>query len=125
MTTTFGQEMVELAQELTEEFSEEIGLSTLKRPNGQAYNADTGAYTETFLDYTAYMVFENIQAEEVQNIDYMKEHEQCTVAGDDLTVTPQNNDIVQKPDTTKHRVVNVLTDQYGAAYIMHIERKNA
>ena len=125
MSLTFGEEMADLAQELTEEFSSEIGLSTLKHLTGNTYNPDTGAYTPTYSTQTAYMVFEDIQAEEVQNASYLAEHEQCTVAGDDLTVAPVKDDLIVKQDTTSHRVVHVKRDQYAAAYILHIERKNA
>jgi len=122
---TFGEEMADLAQDLTEEFSAEIGLSTIRRQTGTAYDPDTGVHTPTYSNSTAYMVFEDIQSEEVQNMAYMNEHEQCTVAGDDLTFVPKKDDLIVKPDTTPHRVVHVGTDQFGAAYVMHIERKNA
>ena len=124
MTLTFGEEMADLAQELTEEFSAEIGLSTLKHLTGSAYNTDTGTYAPTYSTQSAYMVFDGIQAEEVQNVAYRAEHEQCTVAGDDLTVAPVRDDLIVKPDATSHRVVHVITDQYAAAYVLHIERKN-
>ncbi len=123
--TTFGQEMRELAQEMTEEFSEELGMSTLRRKTGQTYDPDLGTNTPTYTEYTAYMVFTNIETEEVQNADYLKEHEKCVVAGDDLGLKPQRDDLVVKPDATSHRVVYVGTDQFSAAYIIHIEKKNA
>jgi len=122
---TFGEKMADVAQSLTRTFSEEIGLSTVKRLGSDAYNPDTGVYTPVYTTSTAYVVYTKIESEEPLNEKYMQEHEQAIVAGDDLTFAPKNGDIIVKPDATEHRIVNVKADKYGAAYVMHVERKNA
>lgn len=120
--TTFGQDMAQLAQELTLEFSEETGISYLIHYTGNVYDPVTGTHVPTTVQETAYMVFEDIESDEVQDISYLAKHRQCTIAGDDLTVAPVRDDIIVTPDAVNHRIVDVKTDQYTAAYILHIER---
>lgn len=122
--STFGEDMRELASELTEEFSEEIGESTLLHLISNTYNAELGENVRETSPETAYITFTGIKESEVSDISFRKEHEKAIVAGDSLLVAPAIDDYVVKPEGTEHRVVAVKKDQYKAAYIMYIE-KNA
>ncbi len=121
---SFGQEMRELATELTEEFSEEIGMSTIYHVSDRAYDTATGESDDTYDKHQAYMVFEDIKENEVENIAYRDAHMKTTVAGDDIPIVPVVNDLVETPEATLHRIERVLNDQYGAAYILYVERKH-
>lgn len=122
--TTFGQEMRELAVELTEEFAEEIGESTIIHITGSAYDTELGENVNTTVQNTALVTFTKIKASEVSDVSFRKEHEKAIVAGDNVTFVPAIDDTVVKPAGTQHRVVRVGKDMYNAAYILYIE-KNA
>lgn len=114
-------EFSELAQELVEEFSEELGQATLKHLIGEAYDDDTGVNAPTYDDYSALMVFDEIEAKDSGT--YEAEHQLCIIAGNDVPVQPSNGDLIQKQSGTQHKIVMVIVDQYEAAYILHIQRK--
>ncbi len=119
--SNYGIEFGELAHELVEEFSEELGNATLKHLTGDAYNDDTGVRAPTYDDHEALMVFDEIEAQEAGT--YENEHQLCIIAGNDVPVQPTNGDIIQKQSGTQHKIVMVIVDQYEASYILHIERK--
>lgn len=121
---TFGSSMRSLASELTQNFSGELGLSTIKHLVGNAYDSVTGDSTLTYQDEQAYVVFSDIKSAGVADESYLKDHMQCVVAGDSLTFTPTTNDLIVSTDGKSHRVVDVLSDQYGAAHIMYVEKKH-
>ncbi len=121
--TTFGQEMRELAQDLTEEFSEELGMSELHHIIGTDYDTETGEHTVQYSKHQAYAAFEDIDIREVSDESYVNDHRKCTIAGDDISITPIMNDLVVDTDGELHRIDKVTTDQYKAAYIIHFERK--
>ena len=121
MSNNYGIEFSELAQELVAEFSEELGEATLKHLGGDVYDAETGARTPTYTDYTALMVFDEIEA--LENGVYEAEHQLCIIAGDDIPVSPDNGDLIEKQSGTQHKIVAVIVDQYEASFVLHIERK--
>ena len=122
--TTFGQEMRELAVELTEEFSEDIGESTIIHNTGSVYDTDTGENVTTTEQESMAVTFTAIKASEVADISFRLEHEKAIVAGDNVTFVPAIDDNVLKPGGTTHRIAKVRKDMYSAAYVMYIE-KNA
>ncbi len=120
---TFGSEIREVAQELTEEFSEELGMSTLVYVDSQTYDTETGSSSETTTSKAAYMTFTKIESAEVSDESFIKKHQKVIVAGDDLDSAPSSGDRVIKFSGSEHRIVSVNVDQYKAAYIMYIEKK--
>jgi len=119
--SSHGVDFSELAQELVAEFSEELGTATLKHLTGDTYSADTGGRTPAYTDYTTLMVFDEIET--TGDGVYEKEHQLCIIAGDDIAVTPDNGDLIQKQSGSQHKIVAVIVDQYEAAYFIHIQRK--
>ncbi len=115
---TFGSEMRELAVELVEEFSEEIGEASLHHITEVDYDTTTGKHTETYNVTKALMTFEDIRSDEVEDISFLSAHTKCTIAGDDIPDVPTVNDLITMPSGTTHRVERVTTDQYSAAYIL-------
>jgi hypothetical protein len=117
----YGIEFSDLASDLVAEFSEELGQATLKHLTGSVYSDDTGARVPTYANHQALMVFDEIETEGDKV--YEKEHQLCIIAGNDITVVPDNGDFIIKQSGTSHKIVAVLVDQYEAAYNLHIERK--
>jgi hypothetical protein len=120
---TFGVDMAELATDLIADFSTEIGTSTIRHNTGESYDTTTGTSTPTYSDHVLLIAFDEIQSEEVQEESYLKNHQMAIVAGNDITITPEEGDLVTKPAGTTHKIVAVMTDQYEAAYFCHIQRK--
>ncbi len=121
---TFGEEMRRLASELTEDFSEEIGKSSIHHITGRDYDTEEGKNTNTFLIESTYIVFEDINSNEVNDISYTDTHMKATIAGDEITFIPAIDDIVETPEKTYHRVDRVIKDQYNAAHILYVEMKH-
>ena len=119
--SNYGVEFGELAQELVAEFSEELGIATLKHLSGETYDSDTGMNVPTYDDYQALMVFDEIETDG-GNREYETEHQLCIIAGGDIPVEPAQGDLIEKQTGTRHRIVMVIVDQYQASYMLHIER---
>lgn len=116
----------ETAQELCEEFGEDVGKSTLYHLTGEAYNTETGANTPTWTTHEAYMPEEKIKTGTFASTgfgspEYYKDHRMITVAGLDLSVAPAIGDLVQPNGAlVAHKVVYVDKDMYQAAYVLHV-----
>ena len=121
--TTFGQEMRELAQEMTKEFSEELGMSKIFHVIGSSYNSTSGQQHTLYSEHEAYATFTDITAKEELNESYRRDHRKCVIAGDDISIEPRIDDLIKDTDGNKHRVVKVGVDQYKAAYILHFKKK--
>ena len=115
--------MREIAQELVREFSEELGMSKLFHVIGTHYNSTTGVHTSLYSEHEVHAPFTNISAKEESNESYRKHHRKCVIAGDDITVAPRIDDLIEDTDGNKHRVVQSNVDQYKAAHILHFEKK--
>ncbi len=124
MTLSFAEEMQELAVELTTEFSEDIGDSTLHILTGKTRDTETGIHVKTWSTEVAPMVYSDISEKEVADGSYRIAHMKCTVAGNNLLSEPKQDYLIEMPDGTVHRIVDVKWDQYKAAYTMFVERKN-
>ncbi len=121
---TFGVDMAELATELVAEFSTEIGVSTLRQITGDTYDTTTGLLTPAHTDHETLIAFDEIQSEEATSESYLAEHQMAIIAGNDITVEPQEGWFIIKPGgASTHRIVSVITDQYSAAFFCHIQRK--
>lgn len=121
---TFGVDMAEMASELVAEFSTEIGVSTLREVTGEVYDPVTGSNVPAYSDHLTLIAFDEIQSEEATSESYIAEHQLAIIAGDDITTEPQEGWFIIKPNGgTTHRIVSVITDQYGAAFFCHIQRK--
>ena len=119
----YGLEFSDLASELVAEFSEELGVATLRRLTGQTRDVDAGTIIPTYTDYQALMVFDEIESS-IQD-EYTKEHQLVIIAGSDIATVPDEGDLIVKQDGVSHKIVAVMVDQYEASFICHIQRKPA
>ena len=121
----FGDDMRGLAVELTEFFSEELGELEIKHVIGQTHDTSTGTTVTTYSTETAYITFTEIEAKDISDQSMIATHMKAVVAGDNITFEPSNGDLVQFKDLTYHKVEEVKLDQFDAAYMMIVEKKNA
>jgi hypothetical protein len=80
---------------------------TYRRVSGGAYNASTGAITETTTDYNLRGVLQDIKAREVNEL-IQAGDKRLFIAATDLAVTPSTADRVII-STISHQIINVQT----------------
>jgi len=83
------------------------GALTYRRVSGGAYNASTGAITETTTDYNLRGVLQDIKAREVNEL-IQAGDKRLFIAATDLAVTPSTADRVII-STISHQIINVQT----------------
>ena len=83
------------------------GALTYRRVSGGAYNASTGAITETTTDYNLRGVLQDIKAREVNELTQAGD-KRLFIAATDLAVTPSTADRVII-STISHQIINVQT----------------
>ena len=121
---SFADDMRELASDLTEEFSEDIGKSIFKHLVIDIYDTDQGKVSKEYEEYPVNAVYEKIKASGVIDAAYISEHTQCTIAGSEIDVVPSVKDLIVFPDGTTHKIISRDFDQFKAAFILHVEKKN-
>ena len=84
-----------------------VGALTYRRVSGGAYNASTGAITETTTDYNLRGVLQDIKAREVNEL-IQAGDKRLFIAATDLAVTPSTADRVII-STISHQIINVQT----------------
>lgn len=120
--TTFGDEMRDLAAELNEEFS--IGLYEYKTLS-PSYNPATGVVTPNPVRVTDIPAAKFDYSEERRvNKTFSEKIWVVSMAGEHLgTAVPIEGGIVVFPDSTEHIIRHVVTDQYGANYLLYVDAK--
>jgi len=83
------------------------GALTYRRVSGGAYNASTGAITETTTDYNLRGVLQDVKAREVNEL-IQAGDKRLFIAATDLAVTPGTADRVII-STISHQIINVQT----------------
>lgn len=83
------------------------GALTYRRVSGGAYNASTGAITETTTDYSLRGVLQDVKAREVNEL-IQAGDKRLYIAATDLAVTPNTADRVII-STISHQIINVQT----------------
>jgi hypothetical protein len=83
------------------------GALTYRRVSGGAYNASTGAITETTTDYSLRGVLQDIKAREVNEL-IQAGDKRLYIAATDLAVTPNTADRVIIA-AVSHQIINVQT----------------
>ena len=83
------------------------GALTYRRVSGGAYNASTGAITETTTDYSLRGVLQDVRAREVNEL-IQAGDKRLFIAASDLAVTPSTADRVII-STISHQIINVQT----------------
>lgn len=116
--TTLAEKFREAAQRNVIKYS----VGTYEYNFGSAqYDPDTGAVSRTPVSTTVPAARYNITEEKRSQMAYSEKTCIVVMAGLDLgSVIPQIGGEVVFPDQTKHRVVWVEPDQYGAAYFLHV-----
>jgi hypothetical protein len=83
------------------------GALTYRRVSGGAYNASTGAITETTTDYSLRGVLQDVKAREVNEL-IQAGDKRLYIAATDLAVTPNTADRVIIA-AVSHQIINVQT----------------
>jgi len=83
------------------------GALTYRRVSGGAYNASTGAITETTTDYNLRGVLQDVKAREVNEL-IQAGDKRLFIAATDLAVTPSTADRIII-STISHQIINVQT----------------
>jgi uncharacterized membrane protein len=83
------------------------GALTYRRVSGGAYNASTGAITETVTDYSLRGVLQDVKAREVNEL-IQAGDKRLFIAATDLAVTPSTADRVIIA-AVSHQIINVQT----------------
>ena len=83
------------------------GALTYRRVSGGAYNASTGAITETVTDYSLRGVLQDVKAREVNEL-IQAGDKRLYIAATDLAVTPNTADRVIIA-AVSHQIINVQT----------------
>ena len=102
-----------------------LGNMTLTKVTGNAYNTTTGTYTETTSTVSVPGVLDEIDVMKYEK-SYAEKHFLCILDGVSLAgVVPKVGDYITIPAGTKHKVVHKETDQYAAAYFLHLSEQPA
>lgn len=116
--TTLAEKFKEAAQKNVAKFS--IGTYTYKFGSTQ-YDPDTGTVSRPSSSVNVPAARYNITEEKRAQMAYSEKTCILAIAGNDLgSVVPKIGGEVVFPDQTKHRVVWVEPDQYGAVYFLHV-----
>jgi hypothetical protein len=101
---TISKSLQKTASKLMEKFG---GALTYRRVSGGAYNASTGAITETVTDYNLRGVLQDVKAREVNEL-IQAGDKRLYIAATDLAVTPSTADRVIIA-AVSHQIINVQT----------------
>ena len=117
--TTLADKFLTAAQKTVLKFS--VGTYTYQDVSGETYDTDTGVVdrpvVETQVPAAVYAISDDKRAQ----MTYSEDTCIVSMAGLDLgSVIPAVGGLVIFPDGTKHRIVLVESDQYGAAYFLHV-----
>lgn len=116
--TTLGDKFKAAAQKNVLKFS--IGTYDYQKLSS-SYDPDTGDVTNAESVVKIPAARYNISDDKRASMSYSEETCIIVMAGLDLgSVVPKTGGIIIFPDDTRHRVVYVEPDQYGAAYFAHV-----
>jgi len=119
--TSLGDKFKEAAKKSVAKYS--IGTYSYKF-GSSVYDPDTGAVSRAPTSKDVPAARYNITKDKRDQMSYTDDTCIVVIAGLELgDVVPQIGGIVVFPDLTKHRVVWVEPDQYGAAYFLHVTVK--
>lgn len=117
--TTMREKFTVAAQRTVAKFSE--GLYTYQDVSGESYNTDTGKVARPTVDTIIPAAVYAVSAEKQAMMTYSEKTCIVAIAGLDLgAVIPAVGGLIVFPVGTKHRIVHIETDQYGAAFFLHV-----
>jgi hypothetical protein len=118
---SLADEFKEAAKELIDEFYS--GEYTYLFPSSESYDPNDGSVTSPETPKTIPAARYNISTEKKATMSYSEDTCIVVMAGIDLEeVVPEAGGAVVFPEGTRHRIVLVEPDQYGAAYFLHVTR---
>ena len=119
--TTLAEKFTAAADRAVAKFS--VGTYTYKEITGETYDPDTGVVTRPEVTVSVPAARYNIADDKRAQMSYSERTSIVVMAGADLgAVVPQVGGLVIYPDGSRHRVVYVESDQYGAAHFLHVTR---